>query len=104
MLPTLDHCNDFPARSMAVQYRDPLNTLITVRELQLALDDWNQSPPPPAHVARRQLADCVAQSLPPPPDPDTADGPVRPDTPWFEAWRQRLLQVGASDRQTADGV
>ena len=64
-----------------------------MRELQLALDDWNLSAPPAAHVARRQLADCVAQNVPLPVAGENGALDVRPDTPWFEAWRQRLLQV-----------
>ncbi|XP_043229133.1 trafficking protein particle complex subunit 8-like isoform X2 [Amphibalanus amphitrite] len=76
-----------------VQYRDPLNSLVTVRDLHLALDDWSLSAPPPAHVARRQLAECVAQSLPPPTGDDGAPAERPESAPWFEAWRQRLLQV-----------
>ncbi|XP_037085006.1 trafficking protein particle complex subunit 8-like [Pollicipes pollicipes] len=72
-----------------VQYRDPLGTQVTVRELHLWLDDWSLSAPPPAHQAKRQLSDAVSQSQLPLPE----DGSVRPNTPWFESWRDRFLQV-----------
>ncbi|ELT91258.1 hypothetical protein CAPTEDRAFT_79642, partial [Capitella teleta] len=92
-----------------VHIRDPGNISHTVRNLRVIVQDMNSLPPQPT-LAKKQLNDVVANSLPA--GSTTAAGQdtgipgvsnvvsvgnydlqLSTSTPWYEAYREKFLQI-----------